>query len=35
MAFENIGKAIKVGLVTGQDAPDDPITKIINEKYTE
>ena len=35
MAFENIGKAIKIGLVTGQDAPDDPITKIINEKYTE
>lgn len=34
IAFENVNKAIKNGLISGQDAPDDPITKIINEKYT-
>lgn len=35
MTFENVGKAIKTGLVTGANAPDDPLTKIVNEKYEE
>lgn len=33
MSFENVNKAIKTGLITGANAPDDPITKIVNEKY--
>lgn len=33
LSFENVKKAIQYGLVSGQDAVDDPITKIVNEKY--
>lgn len=33
LSFENTKKAIKAGLLTGQDAEDDPITRIVNEKF--
>lgn len=33
MSFENVSKALHTGLLTGADAPDDPMTKIVNEKY--
>lgn len=34
LSFENPKKAIQYGLVSGQNAEDDPITKIVNEKYS-
>ena len=33
LAFENVKKAIHRGLVTHQNSIEDPITRIINEKY--
>ena len=34
LAFENPKKAIKTALLSGTDAPLDPITKIVNEDYS-
>jgi hypothetical protein len=35
LSFENINKAIKIGLLDGKDATLDPIEKLVSEKYQE
>ena len=34
LSFENINRAIKIGLIEGKDAQMDPIEKIVLEKYS-